>query len=193
MALFEPLYARVLGWASHRHAPWYLGSLSFAESTFFPIPPDVMLIPMTLAQPERGWRFAALCTVASVVGGMFGYLIGMVAFDLIEPVLRNAGYWGAYESARDYFGRWGFWFVLVAGFSPIPYKIFTITAGVLGMPFLPFVIGSALGRGGRFFLVAGLIKAGGARMEQAIRRNVEIMGWAVVLIILILVLYLWLR
>lgn len=193
MTLFEPLYTRVLGWASHRHATWYLGGLSFAESTFFPVPPDVMLIPMTLAQPERGLRFAALCTATSVVGGMFGYLIGMVAFDLIEPVLRGAGYWEVYESAREYFGRWGFWFILVAGFSPIPYKIFTITAGVLGMPFVPFVLGSTLGRGGRFFLVAGLISAGGARMEQAIRRNIEIVGWAMVIIILALVLYLWLR
>ncbi len=193
MTLFEPLYTRVLGWAQHPRAPWYLGSLSFAESTFFPVPPDVMLIPMTLARPDRGWRFAALCTVTSVVGGMFGYLIGMVAFDFIEPVLRDAGYWGAYESARDYFERWGFWFVLVAGFSPIPYKIFTITAGVLGMPFVPFVFGSALGRGGRFFLVVGLIRVGGERMEQAIRRNIEILGWATVVIILALVLYLWMR
>ena len=193
MRLFEPLYTRVLSWASHRRASWYLGSLSFAESTFFPVPPDVMLIPMTLAQPERGLRFAALCTVTSVVGGMFGYLIGMVAFDLIEPVLRSAGYWEAYESARVYFIRWGFWFILVAGFSPIPYKVFTITAGVLGMPFVPFVLGSILGRGGRFFLVAGLIRAGGVRMEQAIRRNVEIVGWAMVTIILALVVYVWLR
>jgi len=193
MSLFGPLYTRVLGWAQHPHAPWYLGGLSFAESTFFPVPPDVMLIPMTLAQPDRGLRFAALCTVTSVVGGMFGYLIGMVAFDLIEPVLKSAGYWETYESARIYFERWGFWFVLVAGFSPIPYKIFTITAGVLGMPFLPFVLGSVLGRGGRFFLVAGLISIGGARMEQAIRRNVEILGWAMIIIVLALVLYLWLR
>lgn len=193
MSLFGPLYQRVIGWAGHPHARWYLGGLSFAESTFFPVPPDVMLIPMTLARPERGLGYATLCTVASVVGGAFGYLIGMFAFDLIEPLLHRAGYWDTYVAAREYFEAWGFWFILVAGFSPIPYKIFTITAGVLGMPFMPFLLGSALGRGGRFFLVAGLITAGGVRMEQAIRRNVEVVGWLTVIAVLALVVYVWAR
>lgn len=190
MQLFGPLYARVLRWSGHPRAPWFLGGLSFAESTFFPIPPDFMLIPMVLARPRRGFRLALLCTVASVVGGVFGYLIGYFAFDLIEPWLRTTHYYGTYLEAREYFVLYGFWVILLAGFSPIPYKIFTITAGVLAMPFLPFLLGSVAGRGGRFFLVAGLIVLGGERMEQRIRQHVEWLGWslvaAVVLVIAIL-------
>lgn len=180
MRLFGPLYARVLSWAGHPRAPWYLGGLSFAESTFFPVPPDLMLIPMVLARPDRGLRLALLCTVASVVGGIFGYLIGFFAFELIEPWLHTMHYHEAYLRARAYFAAYGFWVILLAGFSPIPYKVFTITAGVLAMPLLPFVLGSILGRGGRFFLVSGLIVLGGERMEQRIRHHVEWLGWGLV-------------
>lgn len=183
MRLFGPLYTRVLRWSRHPRAPWFLGGLSFAESTFFPVPPDFMLIPMVLARPQRGFRLALLCTVTSVVGGIFGYLIGYFAFDLIEPWLRTTHYYGTYLEARSYFAEYGFWVILLAGFSPIPYKIFTITAGVLAMPFLPFLLGSTVGRGGRFFLVAGLIVLGGERMEQRIRRHVEWLGWALVAVV----------
>lgn len=164
-------------WSAHPRAPWMLGGLSFAESTFFPVPPDVMLIPMTLARPHRGMRLAALCTAASVIGGLFGWLIGYFAFDLIEPWLRSTGHFDTYLQARAYFVQYGFWVILLAGFSPIPYKIFTISAGVMAMPLLPFLLGSVIGRGGRFFLVAGLIVLGGERMEQRIRRHVEWLGW----------------
>lgn len=180
MRLFGPVYARVLAWAGHPRARWYLGGLSFAESTFFPVPPDLMLIPMVLARPDRGLHLALLCTVTSVVGGVFGYLIGFFAFDLIEPWLRTTHYFDAYLEARAYFAAYGFWVILIAGFSPIPYKVFTITAGVLAMPVLPFVLGSIVGRGGRFFLVSGLIVLGGERMEQRIRRHVEWLGWGLV-------------
>lgn len=188
--MFGRLYDRVLIWSRHRHAPWYLGVLSFAESSFFPIPPDVMLAPMTLARPERAWHLALLTTLTSVLGGLLGYFIGMFAFDLIEPYLHQWGWWEAFESARDAFDRWGFWFVLLAGFSPIPYKVFTISAGVTGMPLLPFLLGSLLGRGGRFFLVAGLIRAGGEKMEQKIRQHVEWLGWGLVVIVIGVILYL---
>lgn len=187
MRLFGPLYARVLKWSGHPRAPWFLGGLSFAESTFFPVPPDFMLIPMVLARPDRGLRLALLCTVTSVVGGVFGYLIGYFAFDLIEPWLRTTNYFGVYLEAREYFALYGFWVILLAGFSPIPYKIFTITAGVLAMPFLPFLLGSAVGRGGRFFLVSGLIVLGGERMEQRIRRHVEWLGWGLVVLVVLIV------
>ncbi len=187
MRLFAPLYERVLNWARHRRAPAYLCGLSFAEATFFPVPPDVMLIPMVLGRRERGLEYAALCTAASVVGGMFGYLIGAFAFHWLEPWLHRIGYWEAFEAARASFERWGFWFILAAGFSPIPYKIFTIAAGVMGMPLLPFLAGSVIGRGGRFFLVAGLITAGGERMAAAVRRYVEWLGWFVVLAVAVLV------
>lgn len=150
MALFSALYDRVMRWSRHRHAPRYLAGLSFAESSFFPIPPDVMLAPMALAKPSTAWRLAALTTVASVVGGIFGYLIGMFAFDVIEPLLRDAGYYPKYLQAKAWFDDWGFWAIFLAGFSPIPYKVFTVTAGVIAMAIVPFTLASLFGRGARF-------------------------------------------
>jgi membrane protein YqaA with SNARE-associated domain len=185
MRLFGPLYDRVLAWAGHRHAPRYLGALSFAESSFFPIPPDVMLAPMTLARPQAATRLALLTTVASVLGGLAGYAIGYFAMDLAEPWMRNAGYWEGYLEVRHWFERWGFWAVLAAGFSPIPYKLFTIAAGTLAM-FLPaFVVASLVGRGARFFLVAYLVRWGGPAVERRLRTHVEILGWAFVALLVI--------
>ncbi len=185
MRLFGPLYDRVLAWARHRRAPVYLGALSFAESSFFPIPPDVMLAPMTLARPDAATRFALLTTVTSVAGGLAGYAIGYFAMDLAEPWMREAGYWEGYSEVREWFVVWGFWAVLAAGFSPIPYKLFTIAAGTLGM-FLPaFIAASLLGRGARFFLVAHLIRLGGSAMEQRLRRNVEVLGWLFVALLVV--------
>lgn len=194
MRLFGTLYDKVLGWARHEKAPWYLGGLSFAESSFFPIPPDVMLAPMVLARPARAWRLAALTTIASVVGGVFGYLIGMFAFELVEPLLHRAGYWDAYLEARAWFDRWGIWVVLLAASAaPIPYKLFTISAGALSMALLPFVIASLVGRGSRFFLVAALIRWGGMRFEPLLRRYIDWIGWAGVLILAPVALYFIIR
>lgn len=183
MKLFSPLYARAMVWSRHRHAPWYLGCLSFAESSFFPIPPDVMLAPMSLANPSRAWRLALLTTLTSVAGGLFGYLIGYVAFDLLEPHLRESHYWANYQTAVAWFKDWGFWAVFVAGFSPIPYKVFTIAAGALAMALLPFTLASLVGRGARFFLVAALMAWGGPRMESALHRYIDRLGWATVAIV----------
>ncbi len=177
MRIFSRLYYIALRWAHHPKAPWYLGGLSFAESSFFPIPPDVMLAPMVLAKRNKAWRFASITTVTSVLGGIFGYLIGWLAFDLIEPWLNNIGYGDELELSRQWFLRWGVWVVFIAGFAPIPYKLFTISAGALAMSFIPFVIASLIGRGARFFLVAGLIKAGGERMERALHKYVDTLGW----------------
>ena len=185
MNYFSKLYDRVLSWSRHRHAQWYLSSLSFAESSFFPIPPDVMLAPMSLARPERAWHFAMLTTIASVLGGILGYLIGLFAFDLVEPVLHDYGYWATYEKAVAWFEKWGFWAIFLAGFSPIPYKIFTISSGVVGMAFLPFVIASAVGRGARFYLVAGLMRWGGEKMEKTLRLYVDRIGWLLILAVII--------
>ncbi|MCU7891201.1 MAG: DedA family protein [Candidatus Thiodiazotropha sp. (ex Ustalcina ferruginea)] len=190
MRLFSSLYARTMQWSRHPHAPAYLAGLSFAESSFFPIPPDVMLVPMSMARPKRAWYFAGLTTLASVIGGMLGYLIGMTAFDLIEPWLHNWGYWEGYQDTKEWFDRWGFWAIFLAGFSPIPYKIFTITAGVIGMAFMPFVIASAIGRGARFFLVAALMAWGGERMERALHRYVDRLGWLLVIAFLLLFVFL---
>jgi membrane protein YqaA with SNARE-associated domain len=139
-----------------------------------------MLAPMTLARPTRGWRFAFVTTAASVAGGLAGYAIGWLALDAIEPLLMSLGYWEAYIRSTEWFMTWGFLAVLAAGFSPIPYKIFTIAAGTLQM-FLPaFVVASLVGRGGRFFLVAGLVIWGGEPMERRLRTHVDTIGWLIV-------------
>lgn len=185
MKLFSPLYRRAMVWSRHPHAPWYLGGLSFAESSFFPVPPDVMLAPMALANPHRWWFLALLTTLTSVCGGLFGYLIGYFAIDAILPWLQESRYWPAYETAVAWFGKWGFWAIFVAGFSPIPYKVFTIAAGALSMALLPFTLASLIGRGLRFFLVAGLMAWGGARMEDALHRYIDRLGWAMVAIVVL--------
>lgn len=185
MRLFRTAYAAAMQWARHRHAPWMLAALSFAESSFFPVPPDVMLAPMSLARPERAWHYAAITTGASVLGGLLGYWIGAWAFGSIEAWLQGSHYWGAYQTALSWFETWGVVAVFVAGFSPIPYKVFTIAAGVLSMSVLPFTLASLVGRGGRFFLVAGLMRWGGARMEAQLNRHIDRLGWATVGLVLV--------
>lgn len=181
MKIFGRLYDRVLTWASHRFASYYLAGLSFAESSFFPIPPDVMLLPMCLARRDRAWQYAAITTVMSVLGGIAGYLIGFFVIEALEPWIRTAGYWPDYLRVHEWFVHWGFWAVIVAGFSPIPYKVFTIAAGAAVLNFPGFVLASALGRAGRFFLVAGLVVLGGEKLEKGLRRYVDILGWIVAL------------
>lgn len=189
MKLFTTLYDRVIGWAKHPHAEYYLGGLSFAESSFFPIPPDVMLAPMSVARPERAWWFAFLTTLTSVLGGIFGYLIGAFAFEYIEPWLQASSYWSKFETARIWFDEWGIWVVVVAGFSPIPYKLFTVTAGLLSLAVIPFIVASFIGRGSRFYLVAGLLKFAGPKLEPLILKYVEWIGWATVLLLVIAIIW----
>lgn len=184
MQLFSKLYDRVMAWSKHPKAPWYLGGLSFAESSFFPIPPDVMLAPMSLGKPSKAWRFALITTVSSVLGGLLGYAIGAFAFDMIAPYLKsNVHYWEAYQKAEAWFKDWGVWAIFLAGFSPIPYKVFTIAAGTLSMALLPFTIASFFGRGARFFMVAGLMKFGGEKMEKNLRKYVDRIGWVLVILL----------
>lgn len=176
--IFSRLYTLTLRLAAHRHAPRWLFALSFAESSFFPIPPDVMLMPMALARPARAMHLALLTTVASVLGGLLGYLIGYFALELFEPWIQQVGYGEALATAREWFRLYGFWVVLLAGFSPIPYKVFTVAAGGLALPLLPFLLASLVGRGSRFFLVAALVGWGGARVEPWLRQYVDWIGWA---------------
>ncbi|MEW5056973.1 MAG: YqaA family protein [Cycloclasticus sp.] len=188
--MFRRLYQLVLSWAEHPKASRYLVALSFAESSFFPIPPDVMLAPMCLAQRARAFYFALLTTVASVAGGIFGYFIGMYSFELVEPLLTALHYQGKFDLVKHWFVEWGFWAILIAGFSPIPYKLFTIAAGLLGMFFLPFVLASIVGRGARFFLVAFLVSLGGDGLRDKLEVYVERIGWGLtLLIVLVLIVY----
>lgn len=181
MKIFSRLYEWTLNWAKHRFAPHMLALLTFAESVFFPIPPDVMLAPMVLAERRKAWFYATLTTCASVIGGVAGYALGYTMFEpWIQPLITEYGYQQRFDNAVSWFNDWGVWVVFLAGFSPIPYKVFTLSAGFLQMAFLPFLIASAIGRGLRFYLVAGIIYAGGEKMEQKLRKWVDGLGWGLV-------------
>ncbi|MEN7343131.1 MAG: YqaA family protein [Pseudomonadota bacterium] len=192
-SLFQKLYDWVLEKAQHRLAAWWLALLSFAESSFFPIPPDVMLAPMVLADRAKAWWLATLTTLSSVAGGIVGYLIGWLLIGQIEPWLLDSHYAAGYLRALEWFTEYGVWVVFVAGFSPIPYKVFTIGAGAAAMNFPLFVIASLIGRGARYFLVAGLIYAGGPKAASHIRRYVDGLGWLCIGIVAVALLWLAIR
>jgi len=185
MRLFSYLYRKMMQWSQHRHAPCYLYSLSFAESSFFPIPPDFMLAPMSLAKPEKAFTYAALTTVSSVLGALFGYVIGYFFMHFLSPIIDKLGYAPKFLKVQQYFQQYGFWVMFIAGFGPIPYKIFTITAGAMKIPLLPFIIGSLIGRGGRFFLVTGLIRWQGERMEKLLMSYIDRVGWVLLFALVI--------
>lgn len=186
MQLFERIYLAVMRFSRRRSAPYYLSALSFAESFILPFPPpDVMLAPMSVAQPTRAMWFAGLTLVFSVLGGLVGYLIGLFLFDFAQPYISDWGYQAVFERATELFATWGFWAVLVAGFSPVPYKIFTIAAGVLHLALIPFVLASIIGRGLRFYLVAWSLARFGPAIEARLMRYIEIIGWAIVVLLLL--------
>lgn len=188
MKLFGPLYDWVMTKVRHRHAPAYLYTMTVAESVFFPVPPDVMLAPMSLAKPEKAWHYAFWTSIASTVGGLVGYLLGYWLFEAaVLPMIEAFGYQTKFEMIKEWFREWDFWIVFLAGFSPIPYKLFTVTAGVMHMALAPFMLASIISRSARFFLVAGLMRWGGQRMEDKLRQYVEWLGWAVVLAVVALI------
>ena len=175
--MLQALYDKVLRLARHRHAERYLCVVSFADSSFFPITPLVMLIPMALGQPSQAMRFALVTTLASALGGVFGYGIGYFLFETIAPWLQTTHYWQDYLQAKNWVEEWGIWAILIGGFLPIPYKVFTIAAGTMHMMLLPFLLVSTLGRGGRFCLVAFLLKLGGQPLEEKLRQYINKIGW----------------
>jgi|TARA_R100001369_G_scaffold32751_2_gene57664 membrane protein YqaA with SNARE-associated domain len=186
LKLFSALYDKVLSWTQHPRADIILGLLSFAESVIFPIPPDVMLAPMAMTQPKRAWRLAFLTTVASVAGGILGYFLGYWAYEsLVLPAVEALGYESKLVTVQGWFADWGVWIVFIAGFSPIPYKLFTVTAGVMQIAFFPFVIASAISRGMRFYLVAWLLRTGGPEMGVKLREYVDRIGWTLVILVII--------
>jgi membrane protein YqaA with SNARE-associated domain len=144
--------------AAHRNAPWALAGVSFIESSVFPIPPDVMLIPMVLAERRKAWLFAGIATAASVFGGIFGYLIGYFLFETVgQPILNFYGYGAAFEDFAQRYNEYGAWIVFIAGVTPFPYKVITIASGVTQLNFFVFMLASIAARGLRFFIVAGLL------------------------------------
>jgi membrane protein YqaA with SNARE-associated domain len=174
--MLRRLYDWMLALAGHRHALWVLAAVAFIESSVFPIPPDVLMIPMVLAARQRAFLIAAVCTVASVAGGVFGYGIGALAFEQIgRPVLESLGKADAMTAFSTQFNDYGFWSVLVAGVTPFPYKVITIMAGWTAMPLDTFVLTSILARGLRFFVVAALLWRYGAPIRDLIERRLGLM------------------
>jgi membrane protein YqaA with SNARE-associated domain len=173
--MLRSLYLRTLALAATPRASWWLAAVSFAESSFFPIPPDVLLVPMALARPQRAWMLATICTIASVVGGMLGYLIGYAVFDqLARPIIQLYGYADKFAAFQATYAEWGLWIILIKGLTPIPYKIVTIASGAAHFDFWVFLGASILTRGGRFFLVATLLHFWGDAVREFIDRRLTL-------------------
>ncbi len=170
--MFKRLYHWTLSLAESPRAPWALGAVSFTESSFFPIPPDVILVPMALARPDRALRYAAICTVTSVAGGVLGYAIGALFYETVGKWLIGLyGYGDRIEDLRVFYATWGALFILIKGLTPIPYKLVTIVSGLLGYNFWLFVLLSAITRGARFFLLAGLLNKFGEPIKRLLDRH----------------------
>src|SRR5581483_9027611 len=174
--LHRGMLRRVYDWcidaADKTYALWIFGAVAFAESSFFPIPPDVMLLPMSLARPARAWLFATLCTIASVAGGMLGYAIGALLYDSVGQWLINLYHLGdKVEAFRASYAEWGSVIILLKGLTPIPYKLVTITSGFAGYNIWLFILCSIIARGGRFFIVAILLNRYGDWIRERIERH----------------------
>jgi membrane protein YqaA with SNARE-associated domain len=170
--MFQRLYHWTLSLAESRHAPWALVVIAFAESSFFPIPPDVILVPMSLARPRRAWFYAALCTLGSVAGAALGYAIGALLFDTVGQWLISLyGYAQKMDTIRQFYADWGAAFILVKGLTPIPFKLVTIVSGVLGYNFALFILLALITRGARFFVLAALLNNFGEPIKALLEKN----------------------
>ncbi len=173
--MLQGLYNRIIVLAGSSAAPWWLAVIAFAESSFFPIPPDVMLVPMSLARPDRAWRFALVCTVASVMGGVLGYVIGYALFDVLaKPVLALYGYGEKFAAFQDLYAKWGLWVILIKGLTPIPFKIVTIASGAAKFNFAMFLAACMVTRGARFFLLAALLRFWGEPVRAFIEKRLTL-------------------
>jgi membrane protein YqaA with SNARE-associated domain len=184
--MLKGLYDWVMRLSGSRHAGWALACIAFAESSFFPVPPDVMLAPMVLARPERAWRYAAICAAASVIGGMLGYLIGYALEPVGKAILAFFGNAGGEVAIKREFAKYGVAVILVQGLLPIPYKLLTIASGLVHFGFLPFVAASAVVRSARFFGVAALVKRFGPGLLPVLEKRLMLVG-GVVLALLVAV------
>ena len=173
--MLRRFYDRVIALSASRSAPWWLAVIAFAESSFFPVPPDALLIPMILARPVRAWRLALICTLGSVAGGALGYFIGFALFEQVaRPLLATYHYEAAFEAFRQRYAEYGLWVILIKGLTPIPYKIVTIASGAAGFNFGVFMAASAVTRGARFFLLAGLLRRYGPAVRTFIERRLTL-------------------
>lgn len=167
----QKLYDKILCWSRHPQAPWYLSLVSFLDSSVFPISPLCMLIPMCYAVPQRAFFYAGITTLSSILGGMVGYALGLFAFQqFMQPFIQFLGYESQYLNALDWFHQWGSLTLFISCFIPLPFKVFTIGAGVLQLPFFEFCMASGLGRVIRFYVVSALVYWGGPRIEPVLRR-----------------------
>jgi len=174
--MIRRLYDWTLSLAAGPRAPAALGSVSFVESSVFPIPPDILLIPMVIARKEKAWWYALLCTLTSVAGGVLGYLIGMFLFEQVaQPILSFYGKMDKFDEFSAVFNHWGWWFVFIAGLTPFPYKVITIASGVAGLSLPIFIVASIVSRGLRFFVVAGLLYFFGPPIKDFIEKRLGLM------------------
>ena len=172
--MLRRLYDWCIAAADRPHAAWLLGIISFVESSFFPIPPDVMMIPMSLARPDKSWFYATLCTLTSVAGGALGYFIGAALYDSVGLwVIHLYGLTNKAEAFRQAYAQWGTWIILIKGMTPIPYKLITIVSGFAGYSFAMFILLSLVARGMRFYLVAFLLNRFGAQARAIIEERLE--------------------
>ena len=186
-------YHWTLGWANHPQARWALFLIAFIESSVFPIPPDVLLLALALGRPDLALRFASICTAGSTLGAALGYLIGMLLFTSIaEPLLQAYGMMAQFHHVESLFAAWGLWLVLIAGFSPIPFKVITIAAGTFGLPFVGFILAALLSRGARFFLEGSLLRWGGDRLRAWVEKYFEWATLAIAALVTLGFLGLWL-
>ncbi len=187
MRVFAALYQRVLGWSRHPHAERYLAGLSLVEAFAFPVAPELMLAPMCLAQPRRGVRYASVSLVFSLIGSLIGYALGHYAFDALQPLLLRLGWMAPIERLVGELRvdvaqhPWtAFWLLVLAGFTPLPLKLFTWASGIVGVPLLAFFASMAVGRGKRVYLLAALLRWLGPRAERFLARWVEWLGWGAI-------------
>ncbi len=183
--IFQGLYNKAMQWAEHPHRERYLVGVSVFESFIFPLPTAMLMIPMVLATPNKATRLALITTLMSVFGAVIGYLLGWGAMSVIEPWIEKMGWLPQLDMARVEFEKYGVLAVAIGAFTPAPFKIFTITAGVLSMSFIPFLLVSLVGRGAHFFLIAYLMAWAGPRLEPMVRRYIEWLGWAIIILALI--------
>ena len=175
--LFLRSYDAIMSWAKSKYAVSILSIVSFVESFIFPIPPDLLLIPLSISNPKKAYFFSMLTTIFSVLGGVIGYLIGIYFADLFLSTLGWMFDEKSVETTTEWMAEWGVMVVLISGFSPIPYKIFTVASGFTGLTFIPFMIASVVGRGMRFFLIGFVISNGGDNLEKKLRKYSEVIGW----------------